>query len=89
MSNLFLLIDPDRQGLRSAELYGVEIHGVKLLFRWKRTHAVEVPHANRSCGEAPVKAREGAREASSRSTRSLPVRTEKPMRLLCRCSSTC
>ena len=60
MSNLFLLIDPDRQGLRSAELYGVEIHGVKLLFRWKRTHAVEVPHANRSCGEAPAKAREGA-----------------------------
>ena len=57
------------------ELYGVEIHGVKLLFRWKRTHGVEPSHDNKSCGEAPAK----AREARSRSAQSLPVRTEKPM----------
>ena len=57
------------------ELYGVEIHGVKLLFRWKGTHAVELSHDNKSCGEAPAK----AREASSRFAQSLPVRTEKPM----------
>ena len=61
--------------LTEGELYGVEIHGVKLLFRWKGTHAVEPSHGNKPCGETPAK----AREASSRPAQSLPVRTEKPM----------
>ena len=55
-------------------LYAVEVHGVKIFFRWTKTLSEQCPQDTTPCGRAPAK----ARDVSNRDAQPLPVRKSKP-----------